>query len=52
MSKGPHPDTMIGSKGVRTLRDGCDTCMFSKVYCDAVKHLDNGQPCCDSCTHS
>ena len=42
---------MIGSKGVRVLSDGCDVCMFSKVYCDAVKHLDNGQPCCDNCTH-
>lgn len=50
MSRPPHPNTMIGRVVVRVLDDGCDTCMFSKVYCRCVTYID-GQPCCDDCTH-
>lgn len=47
-----HENTMIGRTGVRVLEDGCDTCLRSLTYCDAVTYLDGpGIRCCTACSH-
>lgn len=29
----------------------CEECQATLIYCDACQYLDQGQPCCETCTH-